>query len=68
MPKTKAGYLYEKATCNRTWVSPNYVWAGSEEITRGEVNSVSQFDKESNMVPASWLFRGRAQKRNNGLC
>lgn len=48
--------------------APIMCGAGSEVITRSGVNSVSQFDRESNMVPASGFCGGRAEKRNNGLC
>lgn len=69
MTKTKENYLYMgKPLAMVLGWAPMMCGAGSEGITRGGVNSVSQFDRESNMVPASSFCEGRAQRRNNGLC
>ena len=35
---------------------------------QGGASNVSQVDVESDTAPVVWLFGGRAQKRNNGLC
>ena len=63
----KRGSLYWKATGNG-WDGPASWWGWDSGNHQGRVNSVSQVDRNSDMVPACWLCRRRAEERNNGLC
>ena len=50
------------------WVDLKAAWGRASRNQEGGANSVSQVDGVSDMAPACSLYKGKAQKRNSGLC
>ena len=51
-----------------SWVGPFVGWNKVSGDLQGRANSVSQGDGVSDMTPTCWLWVGRVQKRDSGLC
>ena len=60
----KTSHCYGKAPSNTLKVG----WGRTSGNHQSGADSVRQDDGVSDMVPTYWLWRRKAQKRNNGLC